>query len=88
MLQVRQDELRPCRVWRYSPSRCRVGGGARHGSDGKSSPCALRHAWKDRTGVVSFCLALGGPFFPGLDLREGGAASGGQSGLEGPQDFR
>ena len=77
MLQVRQDELRPCKVWRYSPGRCRVGGGVLHGSDGKSSPCALRHARKDRTELVSFSLALGGPFLPGLNLREGGTAAGG-----------
>ena len=84
-------DLRPCKVWRYSPSRCRVGGGALHGSDGKSSPCALRHAWKDRTELVSFSLALGIRSSQGLIFGKAGRRrrrGGGQSGSEGPQDFR
>ena len=66
-------ELRPCKVWRYSPSRCRVGG-ARHVSDGKSSPWPRRQFWKDRTEVVSFSLALGVRSSQGLDgcLQTGG----------------
>ena len=79
-------ELRPCKVWRYSPSRCRVGGGARHGSDGKSSPWPRRQFWKTRTEAVSFSLALAGRSSQGLIFGKAGRR--GQSGLEGPQNFR